>query len=342
MKRRARRRSFSGGLLAVAVAVAACGTSGDMGAAEGEPTGSVFIASGLDQAPTDAVVNGFEEAYPGVEVEAISRSIEETLTRIETEIQATGEIQADVVWSADRLAIESFKDRGLLVEYAPEGTESIPADLADPDDFWHVSVPFYVYLMYNTDRVSEEDAPTSWEDLADPRWQGMIGLSDPSVSGSALALTYALAQEHGWDWWERVAENNPRISPSTVSLLTGASSGEFSIVPTVDSLVLQALEDGSPVSFVIPEEGVVVTETVAALTTNAQDPELAMLFLDYLFSEDAAMRLAEVGYFTARTDIERPFGLPAIEETDILAIDWEAFDAAREDTKERFRQIMQD
>ena len=65
------------------------------------------------------------------------------------------------------------------------------------------------YFAYNTDLVSEEDAPRTWDDLLDPRWNGQIVMTDPGSSGSIKYFVGALMNSpaYGTAYFERLREN---------------------------------------------------------------------------------------------------------------------------------------
>ena len=52
-------------------------------------------------------------------------------------------------------------------------------------------------IGYNTNLVKPEDAPTTFADLLDPRWQGKIVKGDPNYSGTVFTATFALASWAG-------------------------------------------------------------------------------------------------------------------------------------------------
>jgi iron(III) transport system substrate-binding protein len=61
-------------------------------------------------------------------------------------------------------------------------------------------------IGYNTNLVKPEDAPTTFADLLDPRWQGKIVKGNPDYSGTVFTATFALARDLGWSYFERLAQ----------------------------------------------------------------------------------------------------------------------------------------
>ncbi|NHX28402.1 extracellular solute-binding protein, partial [Escherichia coli] len=89
---------------------------------------------------------------------------------------------------------------------------NIPAEFRDPDNQWF-GVTTRARIVYaSKDRVDPADV-TSYEDLADPKWQGRI-CTRSGAHGYTLALVAAMIKHHGEDytktWLEGVKANLAR------------------------------------------------------------------------------------------------------------------------------------
>lgn len=301
----------------------------------------VVFYSGLQREITDALVADFQSKNPNIDVVVFQAPIEALLQKIELEVESTGGILADVIWTGDILIMNDFKDRGLLDPYVPPGADQIPANLKDPDGYWHTTVPLSLYIMYNTNNVSDDEVPTAWSDLTDTRWQDRIALSDPSVSGTAAILAASLADKYGWEYWQQISDLNPLINPSTVSLLNLVVSGERDVAPMVDFLVWQSLEKGDPVNVVSPQDGLPGTYIIEALVHDARHQEAAKKLIDYLVSLDAAKLQTERGFYHSRMDAPAPEGMPAMQDIQFMDFDWDSYADNKDQVKENFREIMQ-
>src|SRR5690606_14113443 len=87
---------------------------------------------------------------------------------------------------------EWFADEVIPREYAGE-------DYWDPEGRWVGTVLSSYGIIYNTDalaRLGIEHPPRQWDDLADPRYAGEIGVTDPTKSGSiAKAFENVIQQQ---------------------------------------------------------------------------------------------------------------------------------------------------
>lgn len=300
----------------------------------------ISFYSGLAREITDKLINDFTSKNPDISVTVFQAPIETLLQKIELEVMSGGSIQADVIWTGDFSVMKSFTERDLLQPYVAQGSENVSAEMKDPDGYWITTIPLTLHIMYNKDRVDEAETPGSWLDLADERWHGRLALSNPANSGTAAILTQALAVQYGWEYWEKIAAGNPLISPSTASIVNAVVSGERDIVPMVDFLVASSLQKNHPVGVVTPEDGVVTTQIIAALTKGASDVEAGKKLIDYLVSLEAAELQAENGYYSSRNDAPPPKGLTPLSELKFMPFDWQRYEEEKAEMKEKFRELV--
>jgi sulfate/thiosulfate transport system substrate-binding protein len=84
---------------------------------------------------------------------------------------------------------------------------------------------------------------------------------------------------------------------------------------------IRAMQAGEDVEYVVPDDTILI-ETLAQVSDEADDPEAARAFLDYLLSEDGQRLYAENGYRPVdekvledyRDEFPDPPGLFTIEE----------------------------
>src|SRR3569832_1659892 len=74
-------------------------------------------------------------------------------------------------------------------------------------------------LVYNTKLVKAEDAPKSFADLLDPKWQGKMVKAHPGYSGTIMTDTQALSQALGWGYFEKLGTQHVMQVQSSLVLL---------------------------------------------------------------------------------------------------------------------------
>jgi thiamine transport system substrate-binding protein len=126
-------------------------------------------------------------------------------------VLSAGNPEGDVLWGLDNTLLSRARDADLLESYEPVDTGDVCVNVHD---------------AWFAERGIEP--PTTLDDLADPRWRGMLVVQDPAASSPGLAFLLATIErfgEEGWlDYWRRLADNDV----SVVSGWTTAYNEEFS------------------------------------------------------------------------------------------------------------------
>ena len=157
-----------------------------------EYSGTLTIYSPHDADPLGAGVAGFEAKYPNVKVETVADGTGNLLNRIKAESAAP---EADILWGGGADSLAAYKE--YFQSYKPSCIDRIDPSLYDPDCLWIGESPLPMVFLVNTDLVAEEDIPTSWKDLADPKWEKKIAKADQASSGSAYTQLTTMQQGYG-------------------------------------------------------------------------------------------------------------------------------------------------
>ena len=56
--------------------------------------------------------------------------------------------------------------------------------------------------------VKKEEAPKSFADLLDAKWKGKIVKAHPGYSGTIMTATYQMSRDLGWEYFEKLAQQN--------------------------------------------------------------------------------------------------------------------------------------
>lgn len=154
--------------LSAALLLTACGSDessdADTSSDEGqEDDGSLVIYSNsVSDGRGDWLKEKAEDE--GIELEIVDSGGGETFNRLMAEKNAT---QADVTFGLDETYFSTLKEEEMLHEYDPSWSEELPEDTIIGDGYYHPIVEQRIYLMYNPEFLSEEEAPSNWQDLAD-------------------------------------------------------------------------------------------------------------------------------------------------------------------------------
>ena len=267
---------------------------------------TVYYGATLEQ--MTPVLDAFQEAYPNIEVSSYRGANEELSATMEMEIKS-GNPQFDVAVMGNGPIITLQDEYDCFQPVSVESEDSISESLLDPDSILiPVGTGFYT-IIYNTNLVSEEDAPASFADLVDEKWDNKLVIADPTSSSSVYTLIWMITQNlegepYGWEFFERLEELNVNYASSHGTIGELVAMGERSVGVQVMATAGTSLEKGDPIAIVYPEEGLPSEVNVSVVRKDTPNQEAAELFVNFLLSEDGQMLVADnLGWIPVRTDI---------------------------------------
>jgi iron(III) transport system substrate-binding protein len=284
------RRSLIAGL-GVSTAVApfrarAAGITPDLiDAARKEGSVTWYIAQ-VDTATAEAMGRAFTAQFPGVTVSVIRTTGQVAYERLLQDLKNDAP-QCDVFSSTDPAQYPALKKRGALANYTPAGAATLlPAfeKVSDPG-FMYPSSSTSHLLIYNSVQVKADAAPKTWTDLLDPRWKGRVATGHPAFSGCTGIWVLALTKAYGWDYFEKLAKNNPRVGRSGNDPVTLINAGECLVGPSPGNTAFQQVDKGNPIVPVYPADGATLCLGPSAVMASAPHPNAARLYMEWLMSD---------------------------------------------------------
>ena len=239
------------------------------------------------------IEKGFAAKY-GIKTEYWRADATKVVDRVLTEWRA-GKPGFDVVIGA-RGPLGLAKTDGVYAKFTPAVAAKFPAKFKDKDGqlvAWRVTP---VGVLYNTELVQQSDVPKSLDDLLGAKWQGKIGMPDPSRHASTAQYLWNLQQVKGDKWMDFVralAKQKPMLVESYSSVPNGIVRGETSLGITY---VQYAGQTKGPISFA-PIGEVFADPSDAAVSAKAANVNAAKLFIEYLCSPEGQQKIAETGEF---------------------------------------------
>lgn len=276
----------------------------------------------------------FEEKY-GIDVEWLDMGSQEILDRIRSE---KNNPQADVWWGAPSVNFDQAKDEGLLEPYKPSYAEHLDEGFYESEWNWSGTSQTPEVIMYNSQKLSKEEAPKDWDELLDPKWKDQIIIRYPLASGTMRTIFSAMIYRDfkdskdpakGYEWLEKLDANTKEYAANPEMMYNKVAKGEgvLSVWAMPDVVNLKE-EKNYPFEFVIPESGTPVLTEGIAIVKGAKHPKAAEAFYEFVNTPEAAKLLAEEFYrIPTRKDVT---DLPKwITDTEIKAmdIDWKVFQA---------------
>jgi len=304
--------------------------------------GKLSYYSALELNVAERLGKMFEAKYPGIAVRVERSGAERIFQRIAQE-QGSAINAVDVANSTDPAHYLDWKKNGWLARYLPEDVAKyFPADQFDPDGMYATSCAWTEAIGYNTSLVKPEDAPKSYADLLDPKWQGKIVKGHPGYSGAILTATFVLSRELGWPYLEKLAQQKVMQVQSAADPPKKVLLGERAIMADGNDYNLVLLKDqGKPVEVVYPTEGSPLIIVPIGVFQNAPNPNAARLFQSFFFSaETQQMLVDDYALRSFHTQVKEKSGHTPLSVLKLLKADPAAVQAESEEIKARYSKVF--
>jgi len=322
-------------------AVAASAVTADLVAAA-RKEGKVSYYAAIQLEVAESLGKMFEAKYPGIAVRVERSGAERIFQRIAQE-QGSGIHAVDVANSTDVAHYLEWKKNGWLVPYLPEEVvKNFPADQIDTDGMYATACAWLEVIGYNTNLVKAEDAPKSYADLLDPKWQGKIVKGHPSYSGAILTTTFILTREFGWSYLEKLAQQKVMQVQSAGDPPIKIMLGERAVMADGNDYNLVLFKDqGKPVEAVYAAEGSPLIIVPSGVFKDAPNPNAARLFQSFFFSQEAQQMLVDkFAHRSFHGEVKPRAGQRPMSDVKMLKSDPAAVQAASEELKARYAKVF--
>ena len=191
----------------------------------------------------------------------------------------------------------------MLEPYAPEGVDRILPEFKDDADVpsWVGIDAWETAFIVNKEVLKSkgiDTVPTSYEDLLDPKYKGLIAMSNPASSGTGLLTVNGIlslyGDEKGWDYLDKLHENVAVYMHSGSQPAKATAAGEYGIGVSFGYRCIQSAEEaGSEIcEAVFPSEGSGWDMEANALIKKDNQKEISKKFLDWAISDNIMEKYA--------------------------------------------------
>jgi iron(III) transport system substrate-binding protein len=279
------------------------------GGSSGKTVLTVYSPHGKDL--LEYYERAFERADSTVDVQWVDMGSQEVLDRLRAE---AANPQADLWFGAPAEVFERAAKEGLLAPYRPTWGAAVPNDARDPNDLWYGTYLTPEVIAYNSEAVSDAEAPKDWDEVLDPKWRGKVIIRDPIASGTMRAIFGAIIARElartgstraGYDWLLRLDANTKEytLNPTILYQKLGRQEGVVTLYNMPDMATLQQ-RTRIPVKWIIPASGTPVLVEGIAVVKGAKQPDVAKRFYELVTSKEALHTAAtEFLRIPARTDL---------------------------------------
>ena len=285
---------------------------------EGELTW--YIAQ-VDAETAEAMGRAFTRQYPGIKVSVIRTTGQVAYQRLLLDIKNKVP-QCDMFSATDISHMPALKDRKELTMYKPENAAGLlPQFQALSDEgYYYVTNASRYFPVYNTRKVTAEASPKAWTDLLDPKWKGQVATGHPAFSGCTGVWVLSMRKLYGWEYFEKLAKNNPRIGRSGVDPVTLISAGECMVGLAPANIAYPSAAKGNPIGINHPTDGLSLCVTPSAIPANAPHVNAARLFMEWLLSDGYSQMIAADGSEPIRTGVPPKDGVPPLSGQKVIPL----------------------
>ena len=252
----------------------------------------------------EALYDRFTE-LTGIRINRLEGKGDQLIERIRSEgVNSPADILITVdagrLWRAEQAGLFQPIESAVL-------EERVPAHLRHPDGLWFGFSTRARLIFFNKEEI-EEGAVLTYEDLADPRWQGRVCIrSSGNIYNQSLlgAMIAADGEAEAEGWAQGVVSNFARHpTGGDTDQIRSVAAGECGLAVANSYYFARLLKSEKPedraviekVGVVFPNQagrGAHVNVSGAGVLKHAPHPEAAVKFLEYLVSEEAQHYFAD-------------------------------------------------
>jgi len=266
--------------------------------------GELTIYTSAQSDDMGAVVSAFEKKYPGIKVTMWRSSSEKVLQRAVTE--ARGNRHTMDIAETNGPELESMHREKIVTPVKSPYLADLIAPAKLPHGEW-VGTRLNVFtLAYNTNLVKKEELPKTWEDLANPRWKGRLGIEQEDsdwLAGQFAEMGDARAMKVFKDI---VSTNGISVRKGHTLLTQLVVSGEIPLALTVYNYKAEQLKKkGAPIEWFTIGPAIARPNGIA-MAKQAPHPHAAALFFDFELSPEGQAVLAKRDFVPTSKKVDTP------------------------------------
>lgn len=251
-----------------------------------EAGGTVSLYTELNARDTAELVGLFEDTYD-MDLNVYRAGSEDVRLRVLEE--ASANFRGMDLVEIEALDMTILEKEGVLAPASsPHREGTIEAGVFDT---WTADRVTYLVPAWNTSLVAAADAPTSFADLADPRFAGSMALEDSDIYWFAVMVNHlmndeGMTEDEAVGLFKEIAANSSITSGHTTTLEL-VIAGQYGITPNAYSHRVQEFkEEGAPVEWLPVGVPVVAEITAVGVACNAVNPAGALLLEDFFLDPD--------------------------------------------------------
>jgi len=280
---------------------------------EARKEGELTLYTSATMEDITAVNSAFEKKY-GIKVNVWRAGADKVLQRVVTEAQGR-RYDVDVV-EASTPALESLHRENILAAVNSPRHASLIQGAVPPHREWVGSRLNVFVHAYNTQLIRKRDLPKSYQDLADPKWKGKLGIEAADEDWFANVVD-SLGEEQGLALFKKiVATNGVSVRKGHTLLTNMVASGEVPFALTVYNFTAEQFKQkGAPLDWYVMSPAIARANGLG-VARRAPHPHAALLYYDFSISDEGQRILAGRDFVPTSSKISS-----AMQDTPLKLVD---------------------
>ncbi|MBR2258819.1 MAG: extracellular solute-binding protein [Blautia sp.] len=312
--------------------------------------GKIVIYTSMYQFAIDMMTEALKEEFPNLEVEFFYGGTGSLQTKLAGEMgdDLNGVLSCDMLLVAEPAYSLELKEYGYLEQMEIENPDELLRFEYDEEGYWYPARTLNMVLAYNPELYGEDEVPHTFKEFAeDESMKGLISMSDPLTSGTAMAAIVALSDKYGYEYFDALGKNQVMIESGSTALAK-LQTGECKEIMILEESVLRARkEDGSKIEVIYPDDGVILIPST--VMTIAEDKSAnanleACEAVTKWFLSEAGQKYILAGYMHSVLAGMKEVPYDSIDTDELISkdigVDWERCYHDREEIRTRFQEAV--
>jgi iron(III) transport system substrate-binding protein len=289
--------------------------------------GRVTIFGSIQGDVMKSIQTSFEKKHPFIKSVYWRASTTAVMERAMNEFRS-GKVSWDVFFTGVD-AMDIMRKEGMFAKY--QTPAAVNFDKRTHHEFYSPNYRSSIIgFVYNTRYITPAQAPKSYWDYVDPKWDGKTTMSDPTVHSSMAKWLSSLHLVLGdlskeQEYIQRLGASRPLLHNSLTPAVETIANGEKPLGIAYIKYVCDLGKSGAPLEYVrLPSY--LSESNYIAIGSKAQNPNAAKLWIDHWYSRETAEALAKDCEFVNLRGVYPPLKdadkIKAVEELPRSASDY--------------------
>lgn len=273
--------AIAAALALVAGGLTACGDS----SSEATPDNEVLIYTSVEDYVIEDMQQRLSEEFPEYDITVEYVSTGNHAAKLLTEGTNTA---CDISYDLEYPYMAQVAEAGVLMDLSQRYDTSIyTQDMVQSNNYLpQCRVGGGIILNMDVINAKGLDVPTSYEDLLDPQYEGLISMPNPKSSGTGYMFLYSLAEAWGdeaaIEYFDNLTPNILQYTESGSGPVNALLAGEAAIGLGMTGQAVVEINNGANFQVVYFEEGSPCTFYGMGVVEGRQDDLAVMEVFDFL------------------------------------------------------------